>query len=398
MNQALETAPGEKSILKRIEQIKAQKNQEKLDAILQKVDQAEKDERWDTALAGLNEYLQLKPEDAAIQKRMTDLMASKRAAWLSGITLRVDKAVANRNWDEARNALNEALGVEPDNKELKARAAQVEKDQLKARLDAILLRADQAAGASRWDDAVEILNTGIKEYPDDKTLKAKLKNTLQSRREGMQQAALRMADLNAKAGKWEDALNSLNEVLAEEPDNKQFLEKYDHILRMEVDSKLKDLKKKAQGLMKANKLDEALALWKETLSIETVNRQAVMDEIEAVMKAQKLEREYSEALQAFTNKEYQKALDLFKDIEAEAGDYKDTSKLRQKAEKKRRTKQKSSRPGTKKKTWLTVGVLAILVLGIGGVALWQLWTNHPGCIPNQHTQLGSGYYFNDIRE
>ena len=194
----------------------------------------------------------------------------------------------------------------------------------------------------------------------------------------MQQAALRMADLNAKAGKWEDALDSLNEVLAEEPDNKQFLEKYDHILRMEVDSKLKDLKKKAQGLMKANKLDEALALWKETLSIETVNRQAVMDEIEAVMKAQKLEREYSEALQAFTNKEYQKALDLFKDIEEEAGDYKDTSKLRQKAEKKRRTKQKGSQPGKKKKTWLTVGVLAILVLGIGGVALWQLWPTIPG--------------------
>ena len=371
LNEALEIAPGQGSILKKIEQIRRQKNQEKLDAILGKVDQAEKEERWDTALAGLNEYLQLKPEDSAIQKRMTELMASKRAAWLSGISLRVDKAVANRNWDEARSALNEALGVEPDNRELKARAALVEADQLKAKLDSILLRAEQAASAGRWDDAVEILNNGITEFPEDKNLKNKLKDTLQARRKGAQEAALRMADLNARAGKWEEALKSINEVLAEEPDNRQFLEKYDQILRMEIDSKLKDLKKKAQDLMKANKLDEALALWKETLSIETVNRQAVMDEIEAVMKAQKLEREYAEALQAFTDKEYQKALNLFKEIEAEAGDYKDTSKLRQKAEKRWRPAQKTAGAG-KKRTWLTVGLLAILVLGIGGVALWQL--------------------------
>ena len=92
-------------------------------------------------------------------------MASKRSTWLNSINLQVGQAVENRQWDEALQVINEALEIEPDNKELKARAAQTKKDQISVKLNAIILRAEQAAGAGRWDDSIEILNKGLIDNP-----------------------------------------------------------------------------------------------------------------------------------------------------------------------------------------------------------------------------------------
>ena len=214
LKEALLAEPGEATLLKKIKEIEKQQLQQRLEAILSKVNENEKACHWEPALAGLNEYLQLKPADTAIQKRLAELMTSKHAAWLDAINLRVDQALEKHNWDGALNALHEALRIEPENKELKTRLVQVQSNRSTAQLNAIFLRTDQAVDSGRWDEAIDIIKTGLSSFPDEEALKTRLKEINRARQDAIHQSALRLADVAARAGKWETAVNSLNEVLA----------------------------------------------------------------------------------------------------------------------------------------------------------------------------------------
>ncbi len=125
LNEALETSPNDETILSKIVVIKERQLKERLDAVLAKADQGEKTGRWDTAIAALNEYLNLNPSDALIQKRLTDLISAKHSAWVNGIITRADQAAAYQNWDEAITALNEVLIREPENAEIQKKVAKV---------------------------------------------------------------------------------------------------------------------------------------------------------------------------------------------------------------------------------------------------------------------------------
>ncbi|MFZ5819816.1 MAG: tetratricopeptide repeat protein [Chloroflexota bacterium] len=369
LNEALETAPGDQSILKKIEAIKAKKLQEQLSAILAKVEAAEKTGRWDTAIAGLNEYLRLNPEDAVIQKRLADLIEARRAAWLKGVMTRVDQAVAAQNWDEALTALNEALRLEPENAELQARAGGVRAARRTAELEAMLERADQAAGANRWDEVIQVLNDGLAADPGNDTLKTKLAEARKAKREARLQAALRLADSAAQAGKWETAAASLQEVLVNEPDNPEFIQKLAEIKRLERESRLGGLESLAKTLLEAEKFDEALTAWEEYLALLPADRDKAQAEIAAVKKAQTLASLYAEATQAHAKKNYEKAIELFKRIVVEDADYKDTTDLLAEAVRLRRAGSKAPRTFNRK-AWLTGGLVLLLALGLGAAILW----------------------------
>lgn len=369
LNEALESAPQEKSILKKIDDIRDQQRDEQLKVILLKVEQAEESERWDVAIAGLNEYLKMKHDDKVIQKRRADLMASKRETWLNSIHLRVNQAVENHKWDEALIILNESLELEPENKELKARATQVKKDQIIAKLNAIILRAEQAASVGRWNDSIEILNKGLMDDPNEKVLKTKLAEIMQFKREEKHKSALNLADMAARSEKWETAVSSLNEILASEPDNPVFLKKFDEVLKLERASKLKLLQMQAKNLVKAEKFVEALAAWNEQLALEPENRQAVLDEIEAVNKAQKLADLYSKGTDALADKNHLKAVEFFKRVEMEDVNYKSAAKLRAKAEKRLGIADKAPLSG-KRRILIAVAAFLVVALAISTVVFW----------------------------
>ncbi len=369
LNAALKIAPGDESILKRIEGIEQSQLRERLDAILSKVAAAEKAERWDAAISGLNEYLQWKPDDAAIQKRVADLVEAKHAAWLNGVMVRVERATFALNWDEALSALNEAMRLEPDNAEIQARAVQVHEMRCVAEMNARLQRADQAVEAGRWDEAIDILNDGLTSDPENGTLKTKLAEARKSKREARLWAALRLADSAAQAGKWETAASSLQEVLVNEPDNPEFIQKLAEIKALERESRLGGLETLAQSLVRAEKFDEALTAWEEYLALLPADREKAQSEIEAVKKAQTLAYLYAEATAAHAKKNYEKAIELFKRIVVEDAEYKDTTDLLAEAVRLRRAGGKAPRTFNRK-AWLTGSLLAILILGIGGGLFW----------------------------
>ena len=327
LNEALAVSPGDKSILERIESAKEQQKKERLDAILVKVDQAEKSSRWDTAIAALNEYLLLQPDDVSVQKRLTDLVAAKRAAWLAAIIKRAEQSAASQNWEGALVSVNEVLALEPDNEEMKNRAEKIHAARRAAELNEMLKRVEQAVLAGRWDESIDVLNGGLASEPGNETLQTKLAEVRKAKREARLKAALRLADTAAQAGKWSTAIESLNEVLASEPENTEFQKKLAEIERLERESKLASLQIQARSFAKAEKFEDALAAWKEYLALEPDDREKALVEIESVKKAQGLVRTYEEAYKAYSRKNYEKAISLFKGIVVEDTDYKDATSL-----------------------------------------------------------------------
>ena len=144
------------------------------------MDQAEKSSRWDAAIAALNEYLSLQPDDRAIQKRLTDLILAKHAAWLNAIVTRADQAVSYQNWDDALAVVNEVLAIEPDNAEMKTKAEKILAAKRVAELNAMFKRVEQAVQAGRWDEAIDVLNGGLASEPENETLQSKLAEVVET--------------------------------------------------------------------------------------------------------------------------------------------------------------------------------------------------------------------------
>jgi hypothetical protein len=138
---------------------------------------------------------------------------------------------------------------------------------------------------------------------------------------------------------------------------------------LERNSRIKNLRTQAQNLVKAEKFEEALAAWNELLTLEPENRQAVLAEIEAVNKAQKLADLYSKGTEAAAEKDHLKAVEYFKRIEMEDANYKNTGKLRAKAEKRLVGKGKAALSGRRK--ILNAGAAFLVVaLGICAIVFW----------------------------
>ena len=296
-------------------------------------------------------------------------MEAKHAAWLNTITTRVDQAIVSQNWSEALTALNEALRLEPDNTVMQAKAAEVDELRRKAELEGMLKNADRAAGAGRWDEAIELFNDGLVSYPDNETIKTKLAQARQAKREARHKAALKLADWAAQAGKWKTAVGSLEEILSHEPDNAELQEKLSEIKSLELQSRLNAVQVQAQNLLKEERFEEALAAWSGYLSDEHADRQAALAEMERIKKAQNLASLYAEAAQASAKKNYEKAVDLYKSIVILDADYKNATDLLAETVKLRRTSQKTPKISAGK-TWFTRGLLLLLAVGIGGVVFW----------------------------
>ena len=387
LNEALDIAPEEQSILEKIESLKTRQLQERLAAILTKADQAEKASRWETAIAALNEYLKLKPGDVSIQKRLSGLVEARRAAWLNSILARCAQAVSNEQWDEALAALNEVLALEPENVEIQAKVTEVRERQRKARLETILRQADLASQAGKWDEAISALNEGLASEPGNEQIQRKLTEAREARRSARLEAVIRLADSSAQAGKWEIAIQSLNDILAVEPENEQVQKKLVEVQTRQRENQLETLRTQARFLAKTEKFEEALSAWQQYLALEPEDPKEAQREIASVQQAQMLAKAYSEAQKAYAQRNYDETIGLLKEVIDQDVDYKDASLLLAQAIELRRA---SPKWWQSKWLWGAIGVVALLAVAWGVLRSGSPLFASPPSPPPEVTATTSG--------
>ena len=361
LHDTYELAPEDPSILEKIETLKARKLQERLNAVLARADQAERSKRWDTAIAALNEYLDLKPKDTSIQKRLSDLVEARHTAWLEAILARSTQAVSDKRWDDAISALNEVLALEPENAEIQAKVSEIREAQRKARLEAILKKADLAAQAERWDEAIAALNDGAVSEPGNEEIQHKLAEVREARRIARQQAAIRLADTSAQAGKWDIAIQSLTEILATEPGNESIRNKLAEVQAQKRESQLKELRTRARSLAKAEKFDDALSVWQEYLALEPEDAEKAQREVETVQLTQSLANSYADAQKAYAKKNYEKTIELLKEVIDQDVNYKDAPLILAQAIEARRSAPKWWQ---NKVLWVVASLLVFVVIAL----------------------------------
>jgi len=275
----------------------------------QRAEKALTDGRDEEALSAFAEALKFTPEDSTLIVQVDRVRAEKKTKVLAAMVTRSDKEAAIKNWEGAVKSLEEALSLAPDDASIQKRISGIKSLQEKARLDALIAKADGAAKSGRWDEAIESLTAVLSAKPDE-AIETKLKEIRAKQRE----------------------------------------------------ARLSELKTQARGSARAERFDEALSAWEAYLALEPADRETVLAEIGQVKNAQALAKSYAEAQKAFTKKNYNQAVDLLKEIINQDENYKDASRLLAEAIEYRRTARKWWQ-----NKWLWGGVTGL----VGLIVVWS---------------------------
>ncbi len=277
----------------------------------QRAEKAMTDGRDEEALAAFAEALKFTPEDEALSQRYEQAKVEKRTKVVASLLAKAEKEQSARNWDTALSILQNALEIDPQNEKVQKRLETIREEQRKAGLAAILARADRARQAGRWGLVIAALEEYLAQEPRDANIQARIV----------------------------EARQKLTEAQADEA------------------------RTRAISLTRQERFEEALVAWDEYRKINPADEQTVQVEIEKIRKAQALANTYGEAQSAFTKKNYDRAVALFKEIVVQDENYRDASRRMAEAIELRRTARKwwQSR-------WLWGIVVSSVVLVVGWLA------------------------------
>ena len=182
----------------------------------QRAEKALVDGKDEEALSAFAEALKFTPEDPALIERVEKVRAEKKAKVLAALLARSEKEAGAKNWEGAIKSLEEALSFEPDDASIQKKISEVKAAQEKSRLDALLVKADAAAKSARWDEAIETLTAVLAAKPDD-AVEAKLTEVRAKQREARLSELKTQARGLARSERFDEALAAWGEYLALEP-------------------------------------------------------------------------------------------------------------------------------------------------------------------------------------
>lgn len=274
-----------------------------------------------------------------------------------------DAAMQKGRLKEAGQSYQRVLAMNEEHTEARGRMAEINRQ-----------RAEKALADGRDEEAVNAFLDALKYTPEDEKLARRLEAVKAEKKAKIVAGQIARSEKEAAAKNWEAAVRTLEEasqLAPEDPDVKKRLEHSRGKLR---ENKLAVLKTKAQAALKAERFGEAQKTWQEYLSLEPSDREQAEAEVSKLNELVELEGAYNEAQQAFTDKQFDKAISLLKQVIVRDENFKDTSRLLTQAIELRR----STRPA---RLALPVGkllkgllvTLVIAGIGIGAYFAWNQW-------------------------
>ncbi len=239
---------------------------------------------------------------------------------------RAEKALTDGKDEEALSAFAEALKYTPEDPDLIARVEKVRTEKKAKVLAALIARSEKDAGAKNWESALKSLEEASSLAPDDASIQKRMSEVKAAQEKARVDSLLAKADAAAKSARWDEAIETLSAVLSSKPDM-HVEAKLAEVRAKQREARLSELKVQARSMARAERFDEALTAWDGYLALEPTDRDDARAEIEEVQKAQTLARNYAEAYRAYSKKNYEKAIGLFKSIVVQNADYRDASRL-----------------------------------------------------------------------
>jgi len=327
------------------------------DAHLALGDQAISRGRTREAIQSYQQVLSINAEHTEARQRMSEIHRQ-----------RAEKALADGRDEDALTAFEDALRLTPEDQALTARYAQVREEKRARVLKNLLARAEKEQSAKNWDRAAALFEDALKLSPNDAHVKAKVGAVREAQRAARLAGIMSRADQAAAAERWNDAIAALNEYLALQPEDAAVQARLVQAQRENRENQLFGHKARARGMAALERWDEARAAWRDYLAMDPEDRERAQEEIKKVERAQEMAHAYAAAQAAMAKKDYDRAIHLFKGIILEEASYKSAARLMTQAIEANRTARRFGRKG-----WLvaSIGALGVLIVVIGAVLLLQ---------------------------
>jgi basic membrane lipoprotein Med (substrate-binding protein (PBP1-ABC) superfamily) len=265
---------------------------------------------------------------------------------------------------EAAQSYQRVLAINEEHTEARQHMAEIHRQ-----------RAEKALlTEGRDEDALNAFADAMKLTPEDETLTARVEKVRAEKKEKIIAAQIARSQREAGAKNWEAAIRTLEEAKSLAPDDPNILKRLEETREKQRESKLSALRTKAHGAEKAERFGEAVNAWRDYLALEPKDRAKVEEQIARLGKLQEQEKTYDEAQEAITEKNFDKAISLLKQVIVQDENFKDSSRLLTQAIELRR----SARPA---RLTLPVAnilkglliVIGIAALGFGGYYAWNQW-------------------------
>jgi photosystem II stability/assembly factor-like uncharacterized protein/tetratricopeptide (TPR) repeat protein len=281
------------------------------------------------ALQAYQKVLSINAEHTEARQRMAEINRG-----------RAEKALAEGRDEEALSAFAEALRFTPEDEALSARYEQAKVEKRTKVLASLLSKADKEQGNRNWEAALKTLENALEIAPGEEKVQGRLAVVKAEQRKEALQAILARAGRAESAGRWGLVIAALEEYLALEPEDAKIQARIEAARQKLTEARVEEARARSRSLARQERFEEATAAWNEYLKFNPADDQTVQAELEKIHRAQTLARNYVEAQKAFSKKNYEKAVSLFKSIVVENADYKDATRLMAEAVELRRTQRK----------------------------------------------------------
>ncbi|MBC7263400.1 MAG: tetratricopeptide repeat protein [Chloroflexi bacterium] len=167
LKEALRFTPEDQGLEARYADLREQKGAKILAGLLARAEKEGAAKNWERAIAILEEALALAPEDQRIQERLAAAQEAQRAARLESLLGRANQATESGRWDEAVAALEEYVALQPEDVAAQERLANARERQRKSQLNSLKVWARSLAKAEKWDEALTIWHEYLALEPED---------------------------------------------------------------------------------------------------------------------------------------------------------------------------------------------------------------------------------------
>ncbi len=357
-NRALEYTPEDEELSARYEEVLAQKKAEVIQEWLNKADRALNRQQWDTAVEAVENALEIDPEDESLQERLVEVKDASRQHQLGIYQDRIDRARANRAWGEAIETLQKAIQLAPEDDSFTEQMEDIKEAQRRAQLDEFQRRADRALGEQDWDAAKEALQGAAELDPENPRWEKRIEEVEEKRFQARLEELRSRVERAKEEEAWGSAIAALEEYLELEP-AQEIQEEIEDLKERQRQSRLAALKSRAEGAEAEERWPAAIDAWQAYLSLDPEDAQAVEESLQRAQKYEQIYADYEQAKESLRQKKYGRAVELLQGIIAQDPTYKATSRLLVEA-----VEARGDVP-LWKKPWLYAAVGVVLVVAAG---------------------------------
>lgn len=358
---AMEMTPEDDRLEARYQVIIAERKAALVADWLDKAGKALRRKRWDEAAQLAEEALKVDPADQAVQRRLVEIKDAPRVERLKAYKGEAEVAIAKGQYPKAISALEMAVLLAPEDKELAAWLQAARGDQQHAQLRMVQAQAAQAEAAGDWAGVVAAREAALKLNPNDQHLAQALADAKTAFQQARKTVLRGQVDSARQAERWDEAVGALQELLVLTPTDPAAQAELEHLLAAQQKAKLAALLTQAEEAAQQEHWDKALACWGAYLEELPEEAEKLEPRQVKARKYAQLSADYTAAQDHMRKRQYGRAISKLQGILAQEPTYKATSRLLVEA-----VEASKQRQPIYRQPWLygVIGMVLLVSLGI----------------------------------